>query len=286
MCLIPNQFIIFFPARNQHKEPEPEKESRRPKVANICIPSQNDRDASTVSSSTDDGGFNEPSPEIKAKLKPPYQFDVNSPPLPPSPPARTTTPSIVAATTIITDTDSYPTATVQPVVPASIANKIVPPPPLPLSPPDVFDDDKPDLTYVDIVHDPPKTNGCNGYEPALDLVAATSQHQSVLYSTIKPEIPPPTELLLETEIKDEAKLLDIDDITTRESSFIPVADDFDPDDPAEKPLPAVPIEAHAIDEELSEVEEEEEEDEEVEEHSGAAPDPMTIEEADHLLSSR
>ncbi|XP_062553358.1 uncharacterized protein LOC134218414 isoform X3 [Armigeres subalbatus] len=48
------------------------------------------RPPSIISSSTttDEGGFNEPSPEIKAKLKPAYDFDVVAADLPASPPRR------------------------------------------------------------------------------------------------------------------------------------------------------------------------------------------------------
>ncbi|XP_052873052.1 uncharacterized protein LOC128278370 [Anopheles cruzii] len=63
----------------------------RPKVSSICfeVPAAGlgNRPPSIISSSTttDEGGFNEPSPEIKAKLKPAYEFDL---PLPASPPRK------------------------------------------------------------------------------------------------------------------------------------------------------------------------------------------------------
>lgn len=150
---------------------------------------------------------------------------------------------------------------------------------------DTKDIDKPDLTYVDIIHDTKQAaNDCNGYENITD-----SQHQSVLYSTIKLEIPAPISLL-ETETKYEAKLLDIDDPTVaqnvRESSFIPVTDNYDlgDDDLAEKPLPALPIEVklNTVIEDKNELEEEEY----CENKIVPTPDPMTVEEADILLSSR
>uniref|UniRef100_A0A2M4CYY7 Neurabin-1 n=1 Tax=Anopheles darlingi TaxID=43151 RepID=A0A2M4CYY7_ANODA len=65
--------------------------TRRPKVSSICfeVPAAGlgNRPPSIISSSTttDEGGFNEPSPEIKAKLKPAYEFDL---PLPASPPRK------------------------------------------------------------------------------------------------------------------------------------------------------------------------------------------------------
>ncbi|XP_062710152.1 uncharacterized protein LOC109623115 isoform X2 [Aedes albopictus] len=59
------------------------------------------RPPSIISSSTttDEGGFNEPSPEIKAKLKPAYDFDVVAPDLPASPPRRPATGAAATATT-------------------------------------------------------------------------------------------------------------------------------------------------------------------------------------------
>lgn len=58
------------------------------------------RPPSIISSSTttDEGGFNEPSPEIKAKLKPAYDFDVVAPDLPASPPRRNLGNATVTAT--------------------------------------------------------------------------------------------------------------------------------------------------------------------------------------------
>ncbi|XP_058053275.1 uncharacterized protein LOC131205264 [Anopheles bellator] len=63
----------------------------RSKVSSICfeVPAAGlgNRPPSIISNSTttDEGGFNEPSPEIKAKLKPAYEFDL---PLPASPPRK------------------------------------------------------------------------------------------------------------------------------------------------------------------------------------------------------
>lgn len=52
---------------------------RSTKVSSICILPDNGVNStshpSSIISSTDEGGFNEPSPEIKAKLKPAYPFD-------------------------------------------------------------------------------------------------------------------------------------------------------------------------------------------------------------------
>ncbi|XP_055707694.1 neurabin-1 isoform X9 [Phlebotomus papatasi] len=58
-------------------------------TSGICLNISGVRSSSisTVSASTDEGGFNEPSPEIKAPLKPPYDFDLPADlQLPPEPP--------------------------------------------------------------------------------------------------------------------------------------------------------------------------------------------------------
>ncbi|XP_065086434.1 uncharacterized protein Spn isoform X3 [Ochlerotatus camptorhynchus] len=58
------------------------------------------RPPSIISSSTtiDEGGFNEPSPDIRAKLKPAYDFDIVAPELPASPPRRSANVATAAAT--------------------------------------------------------------------------------------------------------------------------------------------------------------------------------------------
>ncbi|XP_053688324.1 protein piccolo isoform X2 [Sabethes cyaneus] len=77
--------------------------TRRKKVSSICfeMPAAGlgARPPSIISSSTttDEGGFNEPSPEIKAKLKPAYDFDSIAPELPASPPRRSSSAAINGA---------------------------------------------------------------------------------------------------------------------------------------------------------------------------------------------
>lgn len=207
--------------------------------------------SSTTTASADEGGFNEPSPEIKAKLKPVYQFDIQSPPLPPSPPARS----------------------------------VIPPP---LPPNDTNLESPVDLNYVDVIsHASVIVNG----RPS-NAVSSTT-----LYASIKPEVPPPPEMLLEAEIKLEAKLLDIDDtsssdtpvIITRQSSFIPMKAEFDPADDSsiaetdgcyatEKPLPQLPS-LDLQDMEYADASETEEE-------PNMKVDAMTADEAEKLLSSK
>lgn len=217
------------------------RETRAPSVASS---------ATTVS--VDEGGFNEPSPEIKAKLKPVYQFDIQSPPLPPSPPARN-----------------------------------VIPPPIPMN----DDLESPvDLNYVDVITTAPTI--LNGRS------SSTVSSNTTLYASIKPEIPSPPEMLLEIEIKHEAKLLDMDDsssgdtqiVVMRESSFIPMKAEFDPADDSsiaetdvgfpttDKPLPQLPS-LDLPDMEFADASEPEEE-------PNMKVDAMTADEAEKLLSSK
>uniref|UniRef100_A0AAG5DGU5 Neurabin-1 n=1 Tax=Anopheles atroparvus TaxID=41427 RepID=A0AAG5DGU5_ANOAO len=75
----------------QEEQQQDNNVTRRTKKSSICfeVPAAGlgNRPPSIISSSTttDEGGFNEPSPEIKAKLKPAYEFDL---PLPASPPRK------------------------------------------------------------------------------------------------------------------------------------------------------------------------------------------------------
>lgn len=219
------------------------RENRAPSIASI-----------TTTASADEGGFNEPSPEIKAKLKPVYQFDIQSPPLPPSPPARS-----------------------------------VMPPPIPTNDPNL--ESPVDLHYVDVITTAPTV--LNGRTSNIVLSDKT------LYASIKPEVPSPPEMLLEAEIKHEAKLLDMDDtsssdtqvIVTRESSFIPMKAEFDPADDSstaetevgfcstgDKPLPQLPS-LDLPDMEFADASEPEEE-------PIMKVDAMTADEAEKLLSSK
>lgn len=236
-----------------------------PRVIDIRAPS-------TVSS-LDEGGFNEPSPEIKAPLKPQYQFEINSPPLPPSPPARSTSTALSSQyqNIEITLTNSLPR---------------VPPPPIPIQEEDEnIDDDEDDVDEE--IHQ----NSTNGVEEVdnFDLNYASLAHavpsstkfrddsmnsinsdpQRILYATIKPELPPPTELM-EAEVKGEAKLLD----ETRESSFIPMIEEEE-DENTTQILP------HGTSLDFKDVEYAD-----ASESDEIAPDAMTADEAERLLSSR
>uniref|UniRef100_A0A182MGH0 Neurabin-1 n=1 Tax=Anopheles culicifacies TaxID=139723 RepID=A0A182MGH0_9DIPT len=100
MCLSIRRFCIDCKGKSSRTDDEHSGEqqqqqhggvTRRTKVSSICfdVPAAGlgNRPPSIISSSTttDEGGFNEPSPEIKAKLKPAYEFDL---PLPASPPRK------------------------------------------------------------------------------------------------------------------------------------------------------------------------------------------------------
>lgn len=112
------------------------------------------RPPSIISTSTDEGGFNEPSPEIKAKLKPAYTFDLET--------TTTTNPACPPVAT-------HPS----------------------------------DLHYVDVSHrlNPDGSEGENSYiEPEmysikstmmmdLDMSSSRGDGESVVYATIKPEVP-------------------------------------------------------------------------------------------------
>lgn len=120
------------------------------------------RPPSIISTSTDEGGFNEPSPEVKAKLKPAYTFELDA----------------------------------------------------------VTAQQQADLHYVDVSHrlNPDGSEGENSYiEPEMYSIKNTMMmdlemsrgDEKVVYATIKPEIPPPTELY-ETPTNDQTGCTDQD----------------------------------------------------------------------------
>ncbi|XP_055608890.1 neurabin-1 isoform X2 [Uranotaenia lowii] len=99
MCLSIRRFCIDCKGKSSRSDDNDNDNShvvtrRGKKSSSICfqMPAAGlgARPPSIISSSTttDEGGFNEPSPEIKAKLKPAYDFDSVAPALPASPPGR------------------------------------------------------------------------------------------------------------------------------------------------------------------------------------------------------
>lgn len=218
--------------------------------------------ASSVVSSLDEGGFNEPSPEIKAPLKPQYTFEINSPPLPPSPPARSTS----------TLTQHFLLQHEQQIIEKTSSLPRVPPPPIPI----VAEEDEEDLLNEERV----VNNDDDEVDEKFDLNYASLTHavsavqkvrseesatERILYATIKPELPPPTELI-EAEVRGEAKLLD----EIREVSFIPMVKDEEEALPRGPSLDFKDVVAYADASESDEV----------------APEAMTADEAETLLSSR
>lgn len=205
--------------------------------------------SSTTASSTDEGGFNEPSPEIKAKLKPVYQFDIQSPPLPPSPPAR----------------------------------NVIPPP---LPPNDTNLESPVSLNYVDVVSH--TSNVVNGRTSSVvsDKTLYASIKPEV---PSPPEMLLEAEVKLEAQLLDiDDTSSDTQVILTRESSFIPMKAEFDPADDSsigetdgyvsEKPLPQLPC-LDLQDMEYVDASEPEEE-------ANVNVDAMTADEAEKLLSSK
>lgn len=120
------------------------------------------RTPSLISSvSTDDGGFNGPTPEIKAKLKPAYTFDV---PISPSPPSD-------------------------------------------LSPTKDEIDQTEALHYADISYDirlnPDGSESNEVYGETENYGSPKSEptpNESIIYSTIKPDIPPPSALFFDQSV--------------------------------------------------------------------------------------
>ena len=206
--------------------------TKRKKVSSICfnVPAAGlgNRPPSLISNSvSDDGGFNEPSPEIKAPLKPAYPFDTFI--LSPSkiPMVHHDEPHVVAA--------NGETETAVPVKTAT-------------------------LNYVDIEHRvrPDGTESAKIYEEAdayksantsitskinksspLDVdigrnvvelnknminnrsqkIVGSNEGSGVVYAQIRPEIPPATELIFDETEKDEAKILDYDDLNDNERGY-------------------------------------------------------------------
>ncbi|KAL5292958.1 PPP1R9A family protein [Megaselia abdita] len=140
-----------------HKTPEVVPE----KIANLPV-NLGPRTPSLISSiSTDDGGFNGPTPEIKAKLKPAYTFDV---PISPSPPSD-------------------------------------------LSPTKDEIDQTEALHYADISYDirlnPDGSESNEVYGETENYGSPKSEptpNESIIYSTIKPDIPPPSALFFDQSV--------------------------------------------------------------------------------------
>ncbi|XP_055688680.1 uncharacterized protein LOC129793094 isoform X13 [Lutzomyia longipalpis] len=174
------------PGKNPRDGQQEEPQHKPPKgVPSIClnIPGVRSSSISTVSGSTDEGGFNEPSPEIKAPLKPPYDFDLPADlQLPPEPP-----PSMRDSSSL--DSNDSPH----------------------------------ELHYVDVGYrlNPDGSEGDDSYRendyygggqggegykvpsrtipPPLPFPPPMEVEGKVVYATIKPELPPPNELFADSK---------------------------------------------------------------------------------------
>lgn len=223
---------------------------------------------SSTISSIDEGGFNEPSPDIRAKLKPAYPFE---PPVCDEP------------------------FTIKPE-------------------PGEYDFEETKLTYVDVGYrlnpEGDESKQIFGetelYQTSIknsvleELEKEEFHHQrrieSVIYASIKPEIPPPTELMLESTFDDcdtekgyhsPQTILDptrptliADGEAAAVPSIIIKTKPIPPELPSRPPLPEGP----PLD--LQDVEFADASDEEIEVEEKLIPDTMTADEAERLLSSR
>jgi neurabin len=308
------------------------------KVSSICLnlpaAGLGQRPPSVVSSLTDEGGFNEPSPEIKAKLKPAYTFE-NLPPLTPTHNNAYENPEYVdvqeVKTEIITqvvgggghdlvssDTLNYidvgyrirPEGTDAPAVygedelyRSSIKNSVL----------EELEHEEQMKIHVRsqanaaFVQQQHRTNGVTNV-----TTTVVTSAEKVVYATIKPEPPPPIELILDAE-KDEAKFLDFEEKTETEKGYHSPQtildptrptlaeredddldgeedDDFDDDDvrmicnkplPPEPPISRPPTIPEDSTLDLHDVEYADASDNET-----SMPDAMTADEAERLLSSR
>lgn len=143
-------------------------------MSSICL-NITDSDSRTPSiiSSTDEGGFNEPSPEIKAKLKPSYTFD-------PSECDETQSPSETNAQNSLHYVDfGYR------LNPDGSESRQV------FGESELYTSSKKNCTILNETEELRKTqinSKTNGFSV-----------ESVVYATIKPEIPPPNELFLDCD---------------------------------------------------------------------------------------
>uniref|UniRef100_A0A1B0CQA5 Neurabin-1 n=2 Tax=Lutzomyia longipalpis TaxID=7200 RepID=A0A1B0CQA5_LUTLO len=186
MCFNIRRFCIKCRGKNPRDGQQEEPQHKPPKgVPSIClnIPGVRSSSISTVSGSTDEGGFNEPSPEIKAPLKPPYDFDLPADlQLPPEPP-----PSMRDSSSL--DSNDSPH----------------------------------ELHYVDVGYrlNPDGSEGDDSYRendyygggqggegykvpsrtipPPLPFPPPMEVEGKVVYATIKPELPPPNELFADSK---------------------------------------------------------------------------------------
>lgn len=300
-------FLLFFPGRTSSPpavdfDPRQNVTKRSKKVSSICVnlpaAGLGSRPPSIISSvSTDEGGFNEPLPEIKA---------ISQKPEPPKPPPHS-----------------------PPRIP-SFDEKIITPPSEKI---DDYDDD-PKLNYVDVSYRL-ESDGCESKEifgeselyntcviknSVLEELEKEErlkgggtevfnnrphymQHrktENIIYATIKPEIPPPTELLLTNNLNGSAssgnEYNDNNEFEINDKSYHSPQTILDPTRPTlvgeesrnivcVPPVPIRPPLPKGPPLDLQDVEYADASDNDEENHS-SLPDAMTADEAERLLSSR
>ncbi|XP_059615405.1 uncharacterized protein LOC132260975 isoform X3 [Phlebotomus argentipes] len=160
--------------RDDHAEDSAQKQLKG--VTSIClnIPGVRSSSISTVSGSTDEGGFNEPSPEIKAPLKPPYDFDLPVD-LPPEPPAS------------LRDSSSLDSSSPHELHYVDVGYR--------LNPDGSEGDDYKENDYYS-----GQMSQGRGIPPPLPFPPPMEiEGSKVVYATIKPELPPPNELFADSK---------------------------------------------------------------------------------------
>jgi neurabin len=210
-------------------------------VSSICLnlpaAGLGPRPPSVVSSLADEGGFNEPSPEIKAKLKPAYNFE-NLPPLSPTHNNAYENPDYVEVQETKAEIITKATVGHEPVLNdqlnyIDVGYRIRPEG---TEAPAVYADDEPyrpsikNSVLEEMEHEEQlkihsrsqatvAVQRTNGVVSHVTQVSDTiiEANEKVVYATIKPE-PPPMELILDAE-KDEAKFLDFEEKTETEKGY-------------------------------------------------------------------
>lgn len=265
------------------------------------------RPPSVVSSVADEGGFNEPSPEIKAKLKPAYPsfdgengFDDDEVQLP-----AELDETITVETIVQNGSASADKAEILNYVDVGYRRTSIEPPPIPddiYVKSDVYPTNCINNSVLDELEQEEQKLLLKNRKIAQHIYNSNSNSmdnsqadETVVYAIIKPEIPSASELMLEVE-KDEAIILDREDKNEIEKGYHSPQTILDPtritltenDDVLSKPLPDLPINrpTKLIPDSPLDIQDVEYADASDNEEEHSLPDAMTADEADRLLSSR
>lgn len=268
------------------------------------------RPPSVVSSVADEGGFNEPSPEIKAKLKPAYpsfdgengfddDYDVQLP--------AELDETITIETIVQNGSSGADKNEALNYVDVGYRRTSIEPPPIPdeiYAKSDVYCPNSINNSVLDELEREEQKLLLKNKKIAQHIYNSNSNSNSidnsqadetVVYAIIKPELPSATELMLEVE-KDEAIILDREDKNEIEKGYHSPQTILDPtritltenDDVLSKPLPELPINrpTKLIPDSPLDIQDVEYADASDNEEENSMPDAMTADEADRLLSSR